>query len=114
MARHITKEQPMKHLLQSLAISALAVCVAGPALAAGSSKTSSTGTQSGTHTPRAVGQPNDSCGSPSAPFTPGDAASALGSAFNPAGIAGGVYAGQQPQNSNNPASFSQYDVACAH
>jgi len=26
--------------------------------------------------------------------------------------AGTVYAGQQPQNSNNPHSVSQYDVAC--
>jgi hypothetical protein len=106
----------MKHILRSVAVSALAVWVAGPALAAnsGGSQTGSTTTQSGTHTPKAVGQPNDTCGSPSAPFTPGDAASALGSAFNPAGIAGSVYAGEQPQNSNNPAAVSQYDVACAH
>lgn len=40
------------------------------------------------------------------------AAVALGSAFNPAGTAGSVYAGQQAQNSTNPASVSQYDVAC--
>jgi hypothetical protein len=25
-----------------------------------------------------------------------------------------VYAGQQPQNSRNPVSVSQYDVACSH
>ena len=36
-----------------------------------------------------------------------------GSAFNPAGHAGTVYAGQQPQNSRNTASVSQYDVACS-
>jgi hypothetical protein len=28
------------------------------------------------------------------------------------GLAGSVYAGQQPQNSNNPHSVAQYDVAC--
>jgi hypothetical protein len=35
-----------------------------------------------------------------------------GSAFNPSGTAGSQYAGQQPQNSTNPKSVSQYDVAC--
>jgi hypothetical protein len=39
---------------------------------------------------------------------------APGSAFNPDGTAGSVYAGQQPQNSRNTASVSQYDVACAN
>lgn len=58
------------------------------------------------------GQPNQSCGSATAPNTPGNASSAPGSAFNPDGQAGSVYAGQQPQNSNNPNSVSQYDVAC--
>src|ERR1700688_2522688 len=62
-----------------------------------------------TATPRAIGQPNQSCGSDSAPETPGDAFFAPGSAFNPFGIAGMMYAGQQPQNSNNPAAVSQYD-----
>ena len=59
-----------------------------------------------------TGQPNQSCGSSTAPMTPGNAASAPGSAFNPGGTAGSVYAGQQPQNSQNPNSVSQYDVAC--
>ena len=59
-----------------------------------------------------TGQPSQSCGSSNAASTPGNAASAPGSAFNPGGTAGGVYAGQQPQNSNNPNSVSQYDVAC--
>ena len=44
----------------------------------------------------------------------GNAASAPGSAFNPNGTARTVYAGQQPQNSRNTASVSQYDVACSH
>ncbi len=62
--------------------------------------------------PPTQGQPNQSCGSATAPNTPGNAANAPGSAFNPNGQAGSVYAGQQPQNSNNPNSVSQYDVAC--
>ena len=45
-------------------------------------------------------------------FTPGHSASAPGSAFNEDGMAGTVYAGEQPQNSNNIHSVSQYDVAC--
>ena len=43
---------------------------------------------------------------------PGNAQFAPGSAFNPDGQAGTVYAGEQPQNSMNPHSVSQYDVAC--
>jgi hypothetical protein len=63
--------------------------------------------------PRAAGttgQPNQSC--QSQPSTPGNAANAPGSAFNTSGVAGTHYAGQQPQNSNNPNSVAQYDVAC--
>lgn len=66
----------------------------------------------GAASPGTTGQPNQSCGSPTAPNTPGNSATAPGSAFNPNGKAGTVYAGQQPQNSNNPKSVSQYDVAC--
>ncbi len=57
-----------------------------------------------------TGQPNQSC--QAVGVTPGNAASAPGSAFNTSGTAGMVYAGQQTQNSNNPLSVSQYDVAC--
>jgi hypothetical protein len=57
-----------------------------------------------------TGQPNQSC--QATIVTPGNAASARGSAFNPGGVAGSVYAGTQPQNSNNPNSVAQYDVAC--
>ncbi|MBA5687217.1 adenylate cyclase [Duganella sp. LX47W] len=64
--------------------------------------------------PSHTGQPNQSCGSVTAPNTPGNAVAAPGSAFNPDGTAGSVYAGQQPQNSRNPVSVSQYDVACFH
>ena len=65
-----------------------------------------------THDPVAAGQPNASC--EDTPTTPGNSASAPGSAFNPDGVAGSHYAGEQPQNSRNPASVSQYDVACTH
>ena len=58
----------------------------------------------------AAGQPNQSC--QVSLVTPGQSASAPGSAFNPNGTAGMVYAGQQPQNSGNPMAVSQYDVAC--
>ena len=74
----------------------------------------SNSTTAHTAQPKAKGQPNQSCGSASAPNTPGNAASAPGSAFNPDGNAGTHYAGQQPQNSRNPASVAQYDVACSN
>ncbi len=57
-----------------------------------------------------TGQPSQSCQVTT--VTPGHAASAPGSAFNPNGKAGTVYAGTQPQNSKNPNSVAQYDVAC--
>jgi hypothetical protein len=60
--------------------------------------------------PVGTGQPNQDC--ESIGVTPGNAALAPGSAFNPDGQAGTVYAGEQPQNSKNPLSVSQYDVAC--
>lgn len=60
--------------------------------------------------PAGTGQPNQSC--QAEPLTPGGAATAPGSAFNTSGKAGTVYAGQQPQNSTNTKSVSQYDVAC--
>ncbi len=60
--------------------------------------------------PGTQGQPNQSC--QAQPMTPGNAASAPGSAFNTSGVAGTVYAGTQPQNSINQFTVSQYDVAC--
>jgi len=59
----------------------------------------------------ATGQPNQSC--EETPTTPGLSSSAPGSAFNPNGVAGTKYAGEQAQNSKNPVSVSQYDVACS-
>jgi hypothetical protein len=59
-----------------------------------------------------TGQPDQSCEDD--PFTPGNSTNAPGSAFNPDGISGSVYAGEQPGiNDKNPHSVSQYDTACA-
>jgi hypothetical protein len=59
-----------------------------------------------------TGQPDASCEDAGTP--PGNSADAPGSAFNPDGNAGSHYAGEQPQNSRNTASVSQYDVACVN
>jgi hypothetical protein len=64
------------------------------------------------------GQPSQTCQDLAAatgmPVTPGNAGNPnnTGSPFSPNGHAGTVYAGTQPQNSNNSKSVSQYDVAC--
>src|SRR5215471_18415032 len=59
-------------------------------------------------TPGVPGQPTQSCQSvfPSGPLSP--------NGFNTSGFANAEahYAGSQPQNSVNPKSVSQYDVAC--
>ena len=77
--------------------------------------TSTTTTPSSTSTttrgPSTTGQPSQDC--ETLGNQPGNSMSAPGSAFNPDGTAGGKYAGEQPQNSRNTASVSQYDVACA-
>jgi len=107
----------MKSLALCAAISAVSLLTSNAAMAAGSSKAMQarpTVAQPTMRGPSHTGQPNQTCGSATAPNTPGNAASAPGSAFNPTGKAGSVYAGQQPQNSRNTASVSQYDVACAH
>ena len=63
--------------------------------------------------PSGTGQPSQTCLQGAAQTEPGHAAGASGAAFNEnGGTAGGVYAGTQPQNSKNPKSVSQYDVAC--
>jgi hypothetical protein len=77
------------------------------------SRTGNGGGYNHTNSPQATtGQPMQSCETTGSP--PGNSASAPGSAFNPNGTAGSKYAGQQPQNSRNTASVSQYDVACAN
>jgi len=62
--------------------------------------------------PVGTGQPSQECGEEGATMRPGHSMTAPGSAFNPDGIAGTHYAGEQPQNSRNLHSVSQYDVAC--
>ncbi len=57
-----------------------------------------------------AGQPNQSC--QAEPLTPGQSASAPGSAFNQSGTAGAVYAGNGTNNAINSHTVSQYDVAC--
>ena len=86
-----------KLVVIAVVVLVLCLAVAGPAFA--------------DNTPPPGGRPNQSCGSTTAPNTPGNAVNAPGAAFNPGGQAGSVYAGQQPQNSNN-GQASQYDVAC--
>ena len=60
-------------------------------------------------TPPGTGQPNQSCQAFFGTGTP-----LVPNGFNTNGFAtaGANYAGSQPQNSNNPNSVSQYDVAC--
>src|SRR5438270_774697 len=89
-----------------LARSFVAVVIAGGVVVAPATAALASGNPSGT------GQPSVDCAD--FPSTPGQSADAPGSAFNPSGIAGTRYAGEQPQNSNNVHSVSQYDVACAH
>ena len=89
------------HSLIIAATGASLVAFAGPALAA--NVHNATGT---------TGQPSQTIGTAeTGSVTPGHASAAPGSAFNPDGNAGAHYAGTQPQNSKNPKSVSQYDVA---
>src|SRR5438045_9322420 len=61
-----------------------------------------------------TGQPSQTCQNfPTYPeVTPGNSFNAPGSAFNPNGQAGSVYAGTQPQTSKNHRYVSQYDDLC--
>lgn len=67
-------------------------------------------------TPLGTGQKSQSCQAAAnyPADTPGNSYNAPGSAFNPNGTAGTRYAGQQPQNSRNPKSVAQYDIACSN
>jgi len=103
----------MKFLMKSAAIiGALSFIIASAPVAAGGKNTTTSGasSQSAQFDPE-TGQPGVECDE--FPSTPGHAAAAPGSAFNEEGKAGTVYAGEQPQNSKNTASVSQYDVACS-
>lgn len=83
-----------KLLMAIVAVTALFAVAAGGASAGGGN-------------PSGSGQPSQSCqAEPSGP--PGITSTTNGFATH----AVNVYAGTQPQNSNNPKSVSQYDVAC--
>jgi hypothetical protein len=64
------------------------------------------GAASAARNPSGTGQPSQECG--------GEGATATPPGFDTGGFAHAEtqYAGSQPQNSNNPKSVSQYDVAC--
>jgi len=65
------------------------------------------------HSGGTKGQPNQSC--EVTMVTPGKAATARGSAFNPNGVAGAVYANPTSRggiSSGNTHVVAQYDVAC--
>ena len=66
--------------------------------------------------PAFAGQPGASCESLPDTARPGHAITAPGSAFNPDGVSGKVYAGSEDThslaNANSPHAVSQYDVAC--
>src|SRR6266404_8910288 len=66
------------------------------------------------HTSGTKGQPNQSCDVTM--VTPGHSATARGSAFNPNGVSGAVYANPPPAqggvSSGNTHVVAQYDVAC--
>ena len=92
----------MKHLVTPMMLSlSLLITSTGLALAANVHTVTNT-----------KGQPNQTIGSAqTGSVTPGHASTAPGSAFDPNGNAGTHYAGTQPQNSKNPKSVAQYDVA---
>jgi hypothetical protein len=85
----------MRMFVSALSVAAVSTALAVPAA------------WSGNPSPTGTGQPSQSCqAEPTGP--PGIISTTNGFAR----IAVNVYAGSQPQNSGNPKSVSQYDVAC--
>ena len=66
--------------------------------------------------PSGTGQPSQSCETLGISTTPGGSSGASGSAFNPEGVSGSVYADGPGTTPNlaitNEKAVSQYDVAC--
>jgi hypothetical protein len=100
-----------------LMMGVVALALAPAAASSAPPATSNGATHSGD--PVAAGQPGQDCVSlvsdQSQSFSfPGHSTTAPGSAFNedPGGTAGKHYAGEQPNNTINAATSSQYDVAC--
>lgn len=105
----------MKIVLSLLGAGAIALAPAISIAAPGSPQGSTNGAGwDHLNGPDSTGQPGVECGEEDALGSPGQASSAPGSAFNEDGTGHLNYAGEQPQNSRNTASVSQYDVACAH
>jgi len=102
----------MKRVMASFTLASCLLLVAAGTAFAGSQPSKPTQTP----TTGQKGAPANTCGSPGGTATPGNAASAQGSPFNPSGTAGTVYAGNPSTaslaNSNSSAAVSQYDVAC--
>ena len=89
------------------------------ALAAGAGSLFGTAVATADPSPNGPGQPGapgTTCGSPDATASPGNAANANGSPFNPSGQAGTVYAGNpgpaSSEHSKSTHAVSQYDIAC--
>jgi hypothetical protein len=105
----------MKRTIALIGAAAIAVAPAAAFATPGNSQGSTNGTgwvhMNGPPVGQ-TGQPGASC--EDAGTRPGNAENAPGSAFNPDGNAGTHYAGEQPQNSRNTSSVSQYDVACVN
>ncbi|SEF12696.1 hypothetical protein SAMN05444161_8811 [Rhizobiales bacterium GAS191] len=97
----------MKHVIASLAFGA---CLVGSSVAV----VFAANPHNTAHNPNSTGQPSQSCQFTTT--TPGGAASAPGSPFNPSGQAGNVYAGNPDTaslaHSGSSNAVSQYDVAC--
>lgn len=114
----------MKAKILMIGAAAMALASGFASAAPGGNGSTSTGSTTGVgydhlNGPSSTGQPSQSCqdinGGNTGPFYPGNTSNAPGSAFNEtSGIAGSVYAGNQPQNARNTASVSQYDVACSN
>ena len=101
----------MTRSMMLLAASALALSPATGAAQSGQGSTQGVGWDH-LNGPETTGQPGVECGEDEATFSPGRASAAPGSAFNEDGTGHSHYAGEQPQNSRNTASVSQYDTAC--
>jgi hypothetical protein len=95
----------MRKLLAAMVVAGIAIALPGVAFADPSP-----------NGPGQPGAPGTTCGSPNAVSTPGNSASAKGSAYNPNGTAGTVYAGNpgtaSSLHSQSGNAISQYDIAC--
>ena len=94
----------MKRLIMAIGVGCLLALGVGAAALADTSPNG----------PGQPGAPNTTCSTFT--VTPGNSVSAGGSAFNPSGTAGLVYAGNPGTaslaNANSASAVSQYDVAC--